>query len=392
MRTIYPILAFIMIVLLSGCTFPGRTTTEDIEAFVGGDEGLVVDFVSSNPPPRVFQNRNFNVILSVENQGEYNVAADAVRVFFSNGQNFGLDTDEKMVRYNLEPIQKRVKSEVDFIPGGIEHIAFNDLAYSGPTMLTEDSPVSIAVDVCYPYSSVAVADVCITRDYAESDICDPIGSPVVQTSSGPLLVTELNQLFNGLEAVDSENALVQFKLSFEEVGEGDLYPIDTDCLELSYEKGMVGVSKITLGEVVFEGAALSEICDLGDDLKLGFNDDGEGILICTFSVPITHDFEDRFTITFDYKHTQLLNKQIAVMPVLQSMKKCAISEDCEDDKLYCEQPGFCRNMIKDNFPCGYPMLEKEVKLPALLDATCKSGACTAEDFDTEGICEPSALE
>jgi hypothetical protein len=341
---------FSLILFVSGCIFGG---TVDSEVFVGGDEGLVVSFVGDNPPPRVFQNRNFNVILQLENKGEYNIYPGDVRMFFSNGQNFGLSGDDP-IKYNEEFIQKRLKTDTGFIPGSLIFIPYNDLAYSGPTMLTEDAPISIALDVCYPYNTTAVADICVSRDGQASEICDPLGEPVPQTTGGPIFVSSVNQLFNGLLNTKSNDTLLQLKLGLDIIGQGDIYSSDTACGELGDKIRLVTVDQLTVGDYVFEGDELIKMCGLSADQNIGLNEDGEGDLICTILVPdVFNDFEDRFTITFSYTHNQIITKQIAVMPVLESMERCATNIDC-DKGTYCEKPGFCRQKIPDGVPCGLP--------------------------------------
>jgi hypothetical protein len=373
MRSVYVALMFSLILLVSGCveylpSFGGTNETE-VVAFVGGDNGLIVSFVGNNPPARVFQNHNFNVVLQLENKGENNIEEGDIRVVISNMQNFGLE--DNIIKYNENRIQKRVKAEEGFIPGGIDYIAFNDVAYSGPAMITEDSPVSIAVDVCYPYKTTAVADVCVTRERSET-ICDPFGKPDVQTSSSPILVTEITQMSNGLIKTDSDAALLELRIDFERVGEGEIYNSDSTCSELNIDNiDIITIDQITLGADTYNGDEVADICGYSDN-KFGLDSDGKGFIICSLTVPnVAYDFEDRFTITTSYMHTQLLTQQISVMPVLESMNTCTNSEECKIDQ-YCEQPGFCRSKIQSPQSCGLPM---ELLQGSNSDVSCASNNC-----------------
>jgi hypothetical protein len=379
---------FAMVFLVSGCAmFPfGSNSEPDVVTFLGGEEGLDISFVGNNPPPRVFQNRNFNVILKLENHGEQNIAAEEIRVLLSNSKTFGYEN--LPVQNNSEILTKRLSTETGFIPGGIEYISFYDLSYSGSTMLTEDSPVSIAVDVCYPYKTTAVADICVSREAAESDICDPIGTPSIDSTSGPLEVTKLNQLYNGKVSFAEENndVSVGVRIEFDIIGDGDLYGIQTDCNTLSNNAhNVITVDKITIGNETYLEDQIIDRCS-SNELELS-DDDGTGFINCDFVVEgVTYDFEERFTITLSYLHSQLLTKKISVMPVLESMKKCITSDECnsKDDpdtwKMYCEQPGFCRTKIPSGVECGLPMDSENTAI------TCADGECLDYDIGISGIC------
>ncbi|MBT3940809.1 hypothetical protein HOF46_02125 [Candidatus Woesearchaeota archaeon] len=413
MRIVTLIALFILIVSVSGCLdqiagLNPFASDSDSKGFVGGEKGIVASFVGNNPPSRVFQNRNFNVILQLENKGEYNVFPNDVRVFLSNGQNFGLETDAELVRYNADPLTKRLKTDEGFIPGGIEHVPFYDLAYSGPAVLTEDAPVSIALDICYPYNTTAVADICVTRDGTESSICDPIGNPISETTSGPIQVTKINQLYNGLVSSDptaaADESLLRLKIDMKRVGTGDLYSVTTPCDDLGLDIDVVNLERITVGEHVFTGKELGTACNAGKDRKIGFDNDGKASITCDITVPgVMQDFYERFTMTVSYQHVQLLTNQISVMPVLESMTKCTSDVDCEDEEMYCEKPGFCRKKIPDGAPCGLPnnysindgIAEKQ----ANKDETCQNKCLILQDptiseaaFELYGICSPDSLD
>jgi hypothetical protein len=388
---IVPITAvFAMLVLVSGCTMLpfGTQPTSDTVTFLGGEEGLDVSFVGNNPPARVFQNRNFNVLLRLENHGEQNIDAEAVRVLLSNSATFGYK--DVPVKNNSESLTKRLSTETGFIPGGIEYVSFYDLYYSGSTMLTEDSPVSIAVDVCYPYKTIAVSDVCISREAAESDICDPLGEPRVDSTSGPLEVTKVNQLYNGRVSFAEYNNDVSIgvRIEFDIIGDGDLYGIQTDCNNLDNDFWkVITVDKITIGNETYIGEQIEDHCS-SDVFEL--DTEGEGFITCDFTIEdVALDFEERFTITTSYLHSQLLNKEISVMPVLESMKKCTTSADCNSKtakdepatwKMYCEQPGLCRNKIPNGFECGLPVGDEPVTV------TCESAICYGSEVGISGVC------
>ena len=393
MRIISLTVIFVMIVLVSGCTLPfGVESNSEAVTFLGGDEGLEISFVSNNPPPRVFQNRNFNVLLRLENHGEQNIDEGKVRVLLSNAQTFGYDKEP--IQYNADTLTKRLSTETGFIPGGIEFISFYDLSYSGSTMLTEDSPVSVAVDVCYPYKTTAVADLCVSREAAESDICEPLGEPHIDTTSGPLEVTKINQLYNGVVsyAESNNNVSVGIRIEFEIVGDGDIYSIDTDCDALDNEFWKnIAIDKITIGDDTYSGDLLIERCSSNE---LNLDEAGEGFINCDFTVEdVAYDFEERFTITLSYLHSQLLNKKISVMPVLESMKKCVTYADCNSKTkdvsewdMYCEQPGFCRSKIPNGVECGLPASSAPVAI------TCESNKCYSYLEGSIGICVPDIRE
>jgi len=371
MRKILIALALALIVLLSGCL--GGSTYNYI--FVGGEDGLTVSFVGSNPPARVFQNRDFSVILQLENRGEYNIPEEAIRILFSNGQTFGVE-DADIVQSNSNMLQKRIKAETDFIPGGVEYISFEELSYSGPTMLTEDSPISLSLDVCYPYKTTSVADVCVSTKI-DSDICDPLGEPIVQTTGGPILVSKIKQLSS---ATSGDKVWVDLEIDFELVGDGKIYDIRDECSNLDNDS-VLTIEQISIGGQTFSSKdEVSELCS-GKDNRIGLHpEDKTQTIICNIPVEnVIDDYTDRFTITVIYNHAFFINKQISVMPVLESIQKCIEIDDCPEG-MYCEQPGFCRTVIPDDELCGLPVNEDP-------DLSCAGGFCktkTNEDGEELG--------
>ena len=385
MRHIWLAVILTLIISVSGCTsfFQSEDSGVDVDGFVGGEYGLAVSFEGNNPPQRVFHGRNFNVILGLENKGEAVIPAESIRILFSNSQNFGLDD---FVRTNAEPLAKRVKTEVGFIPGGLDYIGFNDLAYNSTTVLTEDSPISIAVDVCYPHRTKAVTDVCVSRT-DESNICDPLGEPNVLTSAGPVKVTKIEQLQTSY-STSSNSIELDLRIYFEVVGKGDIYDINADCADLTNEYiDILTIENITIGTIEYNGKdQIEHICGMLGDNKIGLDPSSrEGYITCFVSVPdIGTDYQERFTITTSYKHSQLLTKQISVMPVLETMQKCSKSDDCPSE-MYCEQPGFCRHLIPENQICGTPIKYEDYSI----SCAGENGFCkiaNANDPSSECTC------
>ena len=127
---------------LSGC----GSQKSDVDPFVGGTNGLLINFVEGAPPQTVFDDGQspFQVIVHLENDGEYTIPRDKVRVTLLgfNPVDFGLtggdivkhpDSDIEGVTKDLLNNQKR--------PGGQTDIVFPDFNYASKIQTSTSYPI-----------------------------------------------------------------------------------------------------------------------------------------------------------------------------------------------------------------------------------------------------------
>ena len=91
--------------LLSGCKQQGSST----DPFVGGTNGLLINFAQGSPPSMIFDSGTtpFQVIVELQNDGEFTVPKDKVRVTLLgiNPEEFGV-TPQDLTKHPDQDLEK----------------------------------------------------------------------------------------------------------------------------------------------------------------------------------------------------------------------------------------------------------------------------------------------
>lgn len=353
-----------LIFFVSGCigglNFGGGSGNDFEEEFmfVGGDEALTVDFIGNNPPDRIFQGREFDIALIVQNVGEYEVPIDGVQFKLNGAKQLGVDCmpDESgciIKQKNTEKLMPIIRAGEGYIPGGIDYINYEGLKYVGRNVLTEESPLALSIEACYPYKTVAVSDLCVTTS-TESSVCDFFEPKTVFNSGSPLEISSIEQEGNFME---DGVLMAQVRISINHDGDSELYSIDSECNSLaSKDFSRVTIESISLGNEVWTIGHTDTSCRINPDFTGTINEsincanvpkrdctaveqcrlissrssneieefcgqdnirlnDGEGFIVCFLPVGDgVSDYEERLVTTVSYVTTQIITKDISVMP------------------------------------------------------------------------------
>lgn len=202
--------------------------------FIGGTEGLRISFLENAPPRETLDNPKasldkskwelsmFDIAMRVENVGEQKIAAKALTVTIGGiyAGDFNVGTGKKttslaaLLDKELEGVRKDPEGEK--LPGGIDEVTFQDLAYI--KSLEGNNEFPIQADACYPYKTRAVADFCMRKELtkATSGVCQIKGSKPVFSSGGPIQVTSFEEAVGGTQKV-----ILKFKIKA--TGAGTFY-------------------------------------------------------------------------------------------------------------------------------------------------------------------------
>src|SRR4030042_7101179 len=83
-KEVFVIFLFSLLLLVSGQEGCQSETTGKTDPFVGGKEGILIDFVEGAPPPEVFdQGHPFEIVVRLQNKGEDDVEVNEGRVDIS---------------------------------------------------------------------------------------------------------------------------------------------------------------------------------------------------------------------------------------------------------------------------------------------------------------------
>ncbi|MBI2661460.1 hypothetical protein HYX09_04330 [Candidatus Woesearchaeota archaeon] len=239
-------MGILLAVLVSACSNDlSQPTGAPTTSFIGGSQGIAIEFERDAPPPEVTDQGTFifKSILKLENKGEYEVPATYLRARLSGfhpsdfsqaaaaiGANVAwtsteiAGTDGRGVYLDnpyskIEPRKRTPEGEV--IDGGIAFITFPQAAgaYFNAVPFPGNTEFTFKAEVCYKYQTQAVSKLCILQnliDKKPDPLCEPTESKPVSSSGSPVQVSNFRQ------AVVGSNTLI-FSFDIDHSGSGTVY-------------------------------------------------------------------------------------------------------------------------------------------------------------------------
>src|SRR3989344_2147339 len=139
--------AFLFTVLfIAGCQ-GGDSNSGGLGTFMGGVEGVSVQFVDLAPPKTFDEDDSVSVKVMLKNKGEFDLVSGSAkaRIFGVNLDNFGLTREYKGTSGSLRGVGE-FNTE-----GGQAEIDFGNALYALPVINSED--FTFRARVCYPYQT-----------------------------------------------------------------------------------------------------------------------------------------------------------------------------------------------------------------------------------------------
>ena len=119
--------------------------------FVGGTNALAIKFVAGEPPEEALDKGQlpFVVTISVENQGEWDVAKDSASIELRGFRPADFN-NPIIVKSPEEDLDKTyIDSDGNVIPGTFTHVTFDGFSYNGTLQASNEFP--IVADICFEY-------------------------------------------------------------------------------------------------------------------------------------------------------------------------------------------------------------------------------------------------
>ncbi|MFA6889217.1 MAG: hypothetical protein WC254_07005, partial [Candidatus Woesearchaeota archaeon] len=285
------ILGFLLFVV--GCTFYNNYTPEGQEEYRTGSEGVILTFLTD---PLVFYDHQYlNLQLMVQNMGAYNSPEGKIVI---SGY------DPAIVNINPDPIEL----PDDFY--GKSYIAPEGATYF--LTVEEDAPVTLNLgdsyestlqaSLCYTYQSIATPTVCLLYYPEDTNICRQ-DSIFLSSQGGPVAVIEVKQQYMQDQ--------VRFTVLLQHLGDGTIVnPYDTEA----YDACPFGLEKDDINHVNVK----MEINELGDpecipsNGYVTINENGEGTIVCTFTLREQKTYTTPLRITLDYSYLSLIENDFAI--------------------------------------------------------------------------------
>ncbi len=229
-KAIYFILAFAVLFFMTSCSSDNGSTTFS-SPYIGGDNGLKIEFMPNNPPDEIYDNGNrpFNIVLKVKNDGEFKVAKNNIIIKATgfSPSDFGSTASALTVNSLDTDLEPKSKSQDGTVrPGGETYVTLprtGNLAYKSSISGSGELKLPIGVDVCYLYKSSATTLLCVTENLlrpSSNDVCEVNAEKQVFASSSPVKVSKVT------ESATKDKIRVEFEITFN--GKGTLIRPNND--------------------------------------------------------------------------------------------------------------------------------------------------------------------
>jgi len=297
------LLAFILILAI-GCT-PSEETV-DLQPFIGGDQGLEVDFLDLRK--EVFDGGSdpFDVIVRLTNRGEMDVEEEAAVVKISGirAQSFGKSDNELSQNPQDDVLGLQADSEGNVILGAPIFVEFLGLNHMG-TIVGATLQFPLRADVCYEYKTMAVSKICVRKDLISPEaegICDIAEKKPVYNSGAPVHVQNLRESSQGRDKI-------RFTFDIRHVGTGIIFEQTSQC-EIDRKKNKVFVRVDThipglscTGLKTASGTSVEGTATLFDGIKT---------IQCTQTISKRSDYEQEIDIIISYKYEDSKTAELIV--------------------------------------------------------------------------------
>lgn len=302
-------LILISFIALSGCE---ETNTERRSAFIGGSDGLNIEFIKNAPPEEIFDEEYpFSISLKVENVGEWDIESESdttVKISGIDPADFGKSHGDLTADSDTELNGAYRDPDGDEVRGTLTNFEFSNLQYEGEVASAVDLP--IRAEVCYRYGTNVNSKICVLEDLLgkesrdeKEDICDPNGAKPSENSGAPVHIKNFKQT-----AVSSDKLSFSFTISH--VGDGAVSRRGTECSDTVGEKDRVYV-EVDTGISGLKCSGLEGGADKGETTLY----DGEREIVCTQPLPSDRgNYEKQIEITLEYDYEDHVDTTITVKP------------------------------------------------------------------------------
>ncbi len=305
----------VLMLLIVGCD--GQQTDDKTStggsgvAFIGGDKGLDIKFNTGAPPEEVYDvNYPFNINVRLENVGETDIPGNEaiVRIKGIFPQDYNVIATD-LVKKNVNELRgASLDPQGNPLVGSIDGVEFVNLQAN---TITGTIYPTILAEVCYPYATKAVAQICIledllgsTRKTGETALCEVNDDKETQNSGAPVKVTNVKQ-----SAIGKDKISLSFDV--EHVGEGALYKRGVACEPTLQNKNRVTIkvdSNIVGGQMICTGLQGTE----GSIELYGNSGNEKRNIVCTQTLPTRIDSEKQIKIDLEYAYEDKVQTKIAV--------------------------------------------------------------------------------
>lgn len=273
-----------------------------ISGFIGGTNGIVMEFMEDSPPDFAYDGGDFffDIVVKLENVGEFTVPKDKVLVSISGVQpsEFSLN-DSNLLKKPTEDIEAKKKdSEGNIIEPGPVFVEFNNFNHKEKLVTNNEFP--FRADICYTYQTKAETKICIKRDNlkVEEGVCIVNEDKTVSNSGAPVQVKDFKEVAKSKEKIG-------FTFTVVHQGNGNIFNKNSLC---ENQRELEDKVYVTID------SGLSGLECSGLEGKEGYVTlySGERLISCTQPTSTQSDFIKPVSITLDYKYKESKETKVLI--------------------------------------------------------------------------------
>lgn len=243
-----------LIMLLSSCQQGGGGTNVPQQDFRVGSEGLRMEFLPNLPPPRLYDDQEFDVTLRVSNVG-------ATDVGFANDRIYLSGFDHRIVPgipFTGQPLEVIEGKDAFNSLGTFGFVTFQGTPVPLRAREIDRYPFTMAATACYGYETIASGEVCIDTDpfatTSRQKVC-PAGTATFQGTQGaPVAVSSV--------VVEPSPRKTRFRFTISNVGAGDVFREGATYLNKCSPYDPQGLRFDEVDYVALEQVRLSDTIDI----------------------------------------------------------------------------------------------------------------------------------
>lgn len=305
-RMIFLAAVVLLVVGLSGCSTGKSKGPVKSNPYIGGTQGLLIEFGDGNPPPEVYDGGDFpfDITVKLENKGEFTVPRNDVQVKITGirAQEFGV-SEGSLTKSPDEDVEGREKNAEGGIRDGPPvYVEFSGL--NRREKLSGNTEYTIRADVCYTYKTFANSKICVRENNLDVDegVCAVNEVKTVYNSGAPVQIKDFKE-------VPRARNKIGFDFTVEKAANGEVYKKGTKCADIRANEDKVWV-EVKTGIPGLECSGLKDGTSTTGYITLY---GGSRIVTCVQTVDTNSDYEAPVDITLvydweDLKETKLLVK------------------------------------------------------------------------------------
>jgi len=296
----------ILLILVSGCRLitprrPEPSEPEKIEYRVG-TKALEMSFLKNFPPDQIKAGREFQVLVEIKNQGAYDI--DNLILSLT-----GLLEQTTKIIEEPEPIETLPGKSINFPEGSKEIISFK--IRNEKRLPVDRHTELIKIDACYPYKTIASADICINPTNQMVIPQTPKTCPQNQQigltggQGAPIAVTRIEQTTTPT-VIEQGIYELELKFHISNLGTGTVFQ------EEGCKKGGI----LEIEDISFHNYKLGSEIDCGFELgnQTLALEQRDNVLTCTANIySAMGTFTTPSTITLNYWYKDGIEKTIEIL-------------------------------------------------------------------------------